>query len=83
MGVILKAHISVHQTRQDHKVHTNDLDKWPNNVVLPIVLDQRAWKIKVHTLKILKPICYMLYEGINWSLPKALSPQQVVLELGF
>ena len=44
MGVILKAHISVHQTRQDHKVHTNDLDKWPNNVVLPIVLDQRAWK---------------------------------------
>ena len=44
MGVILKAHISVHQIRQDHKVHTNDLEKWPNNVVLPIVLDQRAWK---------------------------------------
>ena len=45
-------------------------------------LIQYHWA-QLHTLKILKPICYMLYEGINWSLPKALSPQQVVLKLGF
>ena len=46
---VLEAHTSVHQTRQTSKVQIDILEKWYNNVVLPMVRDQRIMQCKVLT----------------------------------
>ena len=38
---VLGAHTSVHRIRQDHNTYINVISKKSNNMVLPMVLDQR------------------------------------------
>lgn len=40
-GHVLGAHTSVHSIRQEHKTYINVISKRSNNMVLPMVLDQR------------------------------------------